>query len=110
MSASGSPPAAGDQPGSPPRDSGTVWHPAREWLEADEDEDDMDYEPDSIDSDDRDELDAEQYEDEDEDEDADADDHRLGTSLSSFPIHTFIVHMADRFSHFLLFWKALSCI
>lgn len=44
---SGSPPA-GDQRESSSRESGTAWHPAREWLEQDEDyeqDQDQDYEP-----------------------------------------------------------------
>ncbi|GKZ81075.1 hypothetical protein AnigIFM56816_005586 [Aspergillus niger] len=95
---SGSPPA---QPGSPSRDSGTVWHPAREWLEQDEDEDDMDYEPDEIDSDGREEeedLDADLYEDE-EDLD-DADDHRFDPELHLGNIHIeFAMDESDHEQH-----------
>lgn len=42
------PPSAGDQRESASgRESGTVWHPAREWLEQDEEEDehDPDFDP-----------------------------------------------------------------
>lgn len=52
----------------PRRVSGTVWHPAREWLEQDEEEDDMDYEPESEVTEDRDE---DGYENEDQNEDED---------------------------------------
>ncbi|RMJ27026.1 WD repeat protein [Aspergillus sp. HF37] len=34
-----------DQPASPSRQYGTVWHPAREWLEEEDDAEDMDYMP-----------------------------------------------------------------
>lgn len=43
---SGSPPA-GDQRESSSRESGTAWHPAREWIEQDDEDDgqNLDYEP-----------------------------------------------------------------
>lgn len=34
-----------DQSASPSRQYGTVWHPAREWLEEEDDVDDIDYMP-----------------------------------------------------------------
>ena len=85
MSSSGSPPAAGDRPESRSQ-TPTTWHPAREWLEADDDENDMDFEPESEFSEDHDAL-PDLYNEDEEDglADEDADFHAAGfgtTSLS----------------------------
>lgn len=90
MSSSGSPPAAGDRPESRSQ-TPTTWHPAREWLEADDDENDMDFEPESEFSEDHDAL-PDLYDEDEEDglADEDADFHAagFGTTSSSF-VHLF---------------------
>lgn len=86
MNPSGSPSAAGNwSEESPPRSvSGTVWHPAREWLEEDEEEEDMDYEPESEGTEDRDEN---EDEDQDEDEDEDGEGH-----FGNFPCDGLLIY------------------
>lgn len=64
-----------DQPRSPSRQYGTVWHPVQEWLEDEDDIEDMDYVPESDGRDDEDEM--------NEDEDAEADEELSGNPTSS---------------------------